>query len=76
MPVFEYRCTDCSKTYDVLHLTKEKSEDIVCRTCGSVQHKKLISIPAASEKASAHDFSPSPSYGGGGCCGGGACGIN
>ena len=27
---------------DVLHLTKEKSEDIVCPTCGSVQHKTDI----------------------------------
>ena len=76
MPVFEYRCTDCNNTYDVLHLTKEKAEDIVCPTCGSVQHKKLMSVPAAyGEKNSARDFSPAPSYGGG-CCGGGACGIN
>jgi putative FmdB family regulatory protein len=44
MPVFEYKCNGCEHTYEILHLGKEKSEDIVCPHCSSKDHKKLISV--------------------------------
>ena len=76
MPLLEYRCNDCEQTYDVLHLTRENKNDIVCPTCGSKKHKKLFSAPsvAVGEHSSHHTF-PQKNFSGG-CCGGGMCGMN
>lgn len=38
MPIYEYRCDKCSKTFKVaisLALTNELSEGHICSTCGS-----------------------------------------
>ena len=77
MPVYDYRCTDCSKTYDVFHKGKEIVEDIVCPSCGSTHHKKLMSLPVVSiaSTSSKSDFSSAPACESGGCCGG-SCGLN
>jgi putative FmdB family regulatory protein len=77
MPVYDYRCTDCNKTYDVFHKGKEVAEDVVCPSCGSPRHKKLMSIPVVSmgSSSSGSDYSGGSSCESGGCCGG-ACGIN
>lgn len=70
MAVYEYRCQDCGSNYDVLHLGKEKQEDIVCPQCESTNYKKLLSVfSASSGTASAVDTSSMPS------CASGACGI-
>jgi putative FmdB family regulatory protein len=76
MPVYDYRCTDCNKTYDVFHKGKEVVEDVVCPSCGSTRHKKLMSVPVVSmgSSSSASDYSGDSSCDSG-CCGG-ACGIN
>lgn len=72
MPVFDYQCRNCSTTYDVYHKGKELAEDVVCPSCASNDSKKLMSVPAASVA----DRDPAPSRSSGGCCGGGACGLN
>ena len=76
MPVYDYRCTDCNKTYDVYHKSREV-EDVVCPSCGSVHHKKLMSIPVVSmgSTSSSSDCSAGSSCETGGCCGG-SCGLN
>ncbi len=50
MPIFDYRCTDCSTIYDILHKGKELNEDILCPTCGSHRYSKLISLPGIISK--------------------------
>jgi putative FmdB family regulatory protein len=75
MPVYEYRCVSCGTTYDVFHRGREAAEDIVCPSCQSTQYKKLMSAPAVATKQSA-PAAPSCDSGGGGCCGGGMCGMN
>ncbi len=77
MPVYDYRCSDCNATYDIYHKTREVQEDIVCPSCGSRNHKKLMSVTQMSMgTGSSTDFSS----GGGSCdsgsCCGGACGLN
>jgi putative FmdB family regulatory protein len=77
MPVFDYRCSDCSTIYDVYHKVKEIAEDVICPNCGSSKHKKLISAPSL---AMGHTSPGSPCSGpscesGGDCCGG-ACGLD
>jgi putative FmdB family regulatory protein len=76
MPVFDYSCSDCGKTYDVYHKVREVAEDVICPHCGSVKHKKLFSAATVSMggSASASQSAP-PCEMGGGCCGG-ACGLN
>jgi putative FmdB family regulatory protein len=82
MPVFEYRCVDCNKKYEILHLTKEKTEDIICPSCGSKNFVKLLSRIAkpVSEDSDfdSSDFSSDDSddYSGSTCCSGGACSCN
>ncbi len=81
MPVFEYRCEDCNTKYEILHIGKEKSEDVFCPQCKSIKHKKLLSAfspSIASGSTSAGDSCATgacdiPSYGG---CSTGMCGLN
>ena len=77
MPVFDYFCSDCGKTYDLYHKVREIAEDVVCPHCGSARHKKLFSAAMVSMGGSTSSSSESgpPCEMGGGCCGG-ACGLN
>lgn len=78
MPVYDYRCNDCGTLYDVYHKLKEVTEDVLCPHCGSAKHKKLISASsvAVGGKSGSSSFSEPSCESGGGCCGGGACGLN
>ncbi len=70
MAVYEYRCQDCGGLYDILHLGKEKAEDIICPQCDSRNYKKLLSVFNSSRGSSSnHETVPAPS------CSTGACGI-
>ncbi len=82
MPVFEYLCNDCNNKYEILHLSSEKKEDIICPKCGSINYIKLLSRIAkpVSEDSdfNSTDFD-SDDVGddsGGSCCSGGVCGCN
>lgn len=77
MPVFDYSCSECGKTYDVYHKVREVVEDVSCPQCGSKKHKKLFSMASVSMGgSSSHSPSRPPCETGGECCGGGACGLN
>jgi putative FmdB family regulatory protein len=41
MPIYEYQCERCSKTFEILQRAKEK---VSCPTCGSRKLKKLLSL--------------------------------
>lgn len=74
MPVFEYRCQDCGQRYDILHIGSERREDVVCPSCQSTHHKKLLSVFNASTDAPANSPSaPAPACGNGACGVGGSC---
>lgn len=78
MPIYDYRCSDCGKTYDVFHKVREVKEDIICPECNSTEHVRLISAPSISMKGSSSSSSFSdqmPSCADGSCCGG-SCGLN
>jgi len=77
MPVYDYRCAECSATYDIYHKVREVTEDVICPVCGSKSYKKLMSVPTVATHS--HGDSPSSSCAcdnGGECCGGGPCGMN
>jgi putative FmdB family regulatory protein len=80
MPIYDYLCADCGSTYDVFHKVREVIEDVVCPSCGSVNHKRLIGRPNVSVSAASSHTSSSTAPSGcsteyGGCCGG-SCGFN
>lgn len=54
MPVYDYRCEECKKIYDVYHKGKEIAEDVVCPSCGSTKHKKLMSVTAIQTNSNVH----------------------
>ncbi len=78
MPIYDYRCNDCGTTYDVFHKVREVREDIICPSCRSTNHTRLLSAPNVSvsgRSASSTTESFPSSCDTDGCCGG-ACGVN
>lgn len=71
MPIYDYRCEECGKVYDVFHKVKEVDEDIVCPDCDSRKHTRLLSAPSISMGAK----QSVPPCADGGCCPG-SCGMN
>jgi putative FmdB family regulatory protein len=82
MPIYEYRCENCNKKFDMLHKSSVSTEEIICPKCGSTKNKKLFS--SFSAKADSHSEFGGCSDGScgmeapssGGCCCGGACSHN
>jgi putative FmdB family regulatory protein len=74
MPTYDYLCSECGKTYDVFHKVREVEQDIVCPSCQSTRHQRLLSAPSVS--MAGRTPSEIPSCTTGGCCGGGMCDVN
>jgi len=43
MPIYEYRCADCGKKFEVLVLRAETESSIRCPKCSGTNMKRLIS---------------------------------
>jgi putative FmdB family regulatory protein len=76
MPIYDYRCEDCSTRYEVFHKVREDAEDVVCPKCESRRAKKVMSVPAAAVMNSGESFGGACDGAGGCGCSGGACGMN
>jgi len=75
MPVYDYRCNQCGALYDVYHKVKEVKEDVVCPSCFSQEHTRLMSVASVGVGRSNTDSAPCACEMGGECCGGG-CSMN
>lgn len=78
MPVYEYRCPECTRLFEKLVAFSASDREVACPSCGA-RASKLLSTFAAIGAASGGGPSASASIaggpaGGGGCCGGGCCG--
>ena len=76
MPVYEYRCGDCDKKFEIFAPQRMNTEGVICNSCHGSNVRKLVSVFASSggdSDASFSDAAPAPATGGG-CCGGG-CGC-
>jgi putative FmdB family regulatory protein len=63
MPVYEYRCTDCEKTFE--QLVRSQSQKIECPTCGREHVSRVFStfaVGASTEKGPRCE-SPQPGCG-------------
>ncbi len=43
MPIYEFKCQDCSEVFEVLHSASKSTADVSCKKCGSKNVKKEIS---------------------------------
>ncbi|MER3525254.1 MAG: FmdB family transcriptional regulator [Ignavibacteria bacterium] len=77
MPIYDYRCNDCGTTYDIFHKVREVPDDVVCPTCQSTNHTRLLSAShvAISGVTSSTSTDLGPSSCDSGACCGGACGL-
>lgn len=77
MPIFEYKCKDCSEISELL-IFNEKKEKPLCKKCGSENLEKLFSSFSSQVKNSSPCSSgacPS-SEAAGGHCHGPSCGCS
>lgn len=65
MPIYEYICEDCQKTFSVLRLSTAPAET-VCTICGSKNVRKLLSAFCCSDSSSGGASGSGFSSGGGG----------
>jgi len=72
MPVYEYRCKECGKIYDVFHKVREIADDVECPGCGSRKYERLIAAPSIVMGGQSGGDAPAGCCG----CGDGSCGIN
>jgi putative FmdB family regulatory protein len=71
MPVYEYYCGDCGRTFEAIRTMRAADDPLTCAHCGAGQHiSRTISLFATVTTA-APDTAPAAA---GGCCGG-ACGC-
>ncbi len=43
MPIYRYKCKDCSEEFEVLHKSISATEEVVCPKCSSKNVEKLLS---------------------------------
>ena len=74
MPIYEYRCEACDRSFEVLTSFAERDRGQPCPTCESRRTQVQVSTFAAIGGPA--EFSPSlpMASSGGGCCGG-SCGC-
>jgi putative FmdB family regulatory protein len=63
MPLFDFICSDCGEQSEILITSSSASPD--CRSCGSSNLKKLLSIPSSLSGVG----KPAMSEAGPACCG-------
>jgi putative FmdB family regulatory protein len=73
MPIYEYRCEDCDRRFELLTSFAERDRPQACPSCESTETRVLVSSFAAlgGEFESTLPVAAS----GGGCCGG-SCGCS
>ena len=64
MPLYEFTCTNCDKTFEELVAAGSEGLDVTCPHCGGEDVEKLVSRFASG--------GPSAERGGGGSCGPGS----
>jgi putative FmdB family regulatory protein len=47
MPIYEYACKACDRTFEELVMRRSDEDDVRCPTCKGKRVEKLVSCPAA-----------------------------
>jgi len=76
MPLYEFHCKKCGQDSEVL-TASTNWKGTKCPYCGAEQLVKKLSVFATTASDSGATACDTPACGmGGGCCGGGMCGMN
>lgn len=76
MPMFEFTCEKCHKTFEELVFTNNEEANVVCPACQCTKVSKQLSafaVGGSDSAKSAADFGGGCSTGS--CCPGGSCGF-
>ncbi|MDQ6771547.1 MAG: zinc ribbon domain-containing protein [Candidatus Dormibacteraeota bacterium] len=73
MPIYEYRCEDCDRDFELLSSFQEREAPRSCPTCAG-EHTRVLISSFASIGASGEGSAVPMAASGGGCCGG-SCGC-
>ncbi len=65
MPIYEYFCQDCEKSFALLQQVGANEENTICSECNSKNVKKKFST-FSSASSSSSGFAPAASHGSGG----------
>jgi putative FmdB family regulatory protein len=71
VPLYEYRCDDCTAVFETL-ASAARADEARCDHCGGARAHRLLSV-FSTPRAAGSDGASAPTLTGGGCCGG-ACG--
>jgi len=65
MPIYEYACPACDKTFEAFIIRRSDEAEVACPTCASRQVSRQLSRPAATRLGSGASGSagPGPSCG-------------
>jgi putative FmdB family regulatory protein len=67
MPIYEYACAPCAKTFEEFVIRKSDEADVKCPSCQSREVTRQMSRPAATRVGGAGggggSFAPAPSCG-------------
>lgn len=74
MPVYEYRCTTCTRVFEKLVSMSASSDRVDCPACGTPANKLISTFASVGSRESGGPMAAGGSPAGGGCCGGGCCG--
>ncbi len=44
MPIFEFKCRNCGKLFEVLFMSRDEKPDIRCPACSSKKSDKVLSV--------------------------------
>lgn len=72
MPIYEYRCGDCQRSFEALVSLGEQAAE--CPRCRGANLSRELSVFAAGRNGAAAGEAAVAPPAGGGCCGG-ACGC-
>jgi putative FmdB family regulatory protein len=76
MPLYEYQCLDCTKTFEKRQPFEQANAQTKCPTCESERTHKVFGLIAVVGGSRMTDNSYSSGFEmGGGCACGGACGC-
>jgi putative FmdB family regulatory protein len=71
MPIYEFMCSECSKSFEELVFSASKVDSVVCPSCGSGEVKKKMSTFASKTSGgSSFSFNASSAGSSGGACSG------
>jgi len=64
MPIYEYRCLDCKKEFELLVLSRSLADEVSCSECGGTHvERKVSTVGCCGSSGSDHAGSHVPSCG-------------